>query len=71
MEDVVEEFRALRAEIGGSGSCVAVIDPQGVCAWNSFDDVDLTAFGSFEEVRRRIANAVGGLEMEDVEMGDG
>jgi hypothetical protein len=71
MEDVVGEFQTFRAEIGGSGSCVGVIDPRGVCIWNSFDDVDLTVFSSFEEVRRGIANAVGGSEAEDIEMENG
>lgn len=71
MDDVVEELQAFREEVGASASCVAVIDPRGICVWNSVDDVDLTAFGSLEEVRQGIANAVGGLEAEDVEMGNG
>ena len=70
-DDVVDEVQAFRGEIGTGGSCIAVIDPRGVCVWNSVDDVELRTFGSFEEVRRGIVNAVGGSGAEDVEMENG
>ena len=69
---VAEEFEGFRLEVGGWGSCIAVIDHRGLCVWSSAESLNphLTTIESVAALERALMGVVGTNESGDVAMGD-
>lgn len=69
---IAEDFEAFRLEVSSCDSCIAVLDPRGLCVWNSAEAFGsrLTAVEGVIALEQALKSVVSASDGGDVAMGD-